>query len=263
MKNTNIGVANLIVSNKLKNSYFDSKLINESKKMAFDFFDVIKNSPILKLEFKIFDNIENKHINNDLIATRYIDSNIKLFEVYTIDEIENECSKLNRFINENVVDFNDVEQKKIKLYTAIDNLIRESLTDYLTVDVDTIHESFEIILNHIKTVNTSLTINEDVDHDVDDTVIEIAVNKFNEKYSSLSEDDRHLIKQLIDTTNVDKKSILETYKIESIEMLNNANNENFNEKINAAIKKINEISYAEDTVIDNIIDLHELKKGRL
>ena len=88
MKNTNIGIANLVVSNKLRDSYFNNSLIEESKKITTDFFEVVKSSPILQLEFKVFNNLENKTIENDLAATRYIDSNIKLFEVYTIDEID-------------------------------------------------------------------------------------------------------------------------------------------------------------------------------
>ena len=100
MKNVNIGIANLIISNKLRDSYFNDNLIGESKKIAFDFFGVVKSSPLLQLEFKVFNNIENKHIENDQIATRYIDNNIKLFEVYTIEEIEAEREKMNQFIGE-------------------------------------------------------------------------------------------------------------------------------------------------------------------
>ena len=260
MENANIGVANLIVSNKLKNSYFDSKLIEESKKIAFDFFDVIKNSPILQLEFKVFNNIENKHIDNDLIATRYIDSNIKLFEVYTINEIESERNKLSKFINEHVNN-DEIDTKKIKLYMAIDNLIKESLNDYSDINVDAIHESFELILNHIKSPKSVSTINENVAEDINEDVIEIAVDKFNEKYKMLNEDDRNLIKTLINSNENEKKAILETYKTESIAILENSNNDGVKEKINAAITKINEIKFSIDTVNNDIINLHELKKG--
>ena len=139
MKNTNIGIANLVVSNKLKNSYFNHELIEESKKLTTDFFNAVRNSPILELEFKVFNNLENKTIENDLAATRYIDSNIKLFEVYTISEIEAERTKLNKFLLENVIakitaENFDYDPKRIDLYNAIDVLITESLNDYDKVD---------------------------------------------------------------------------------------------------------------------------------
>jgi hypothetical protein len=44
-------------------------------------------------------------------------------------------------------------------------------------------------------------------------------------------------------------------------MLENSNNETVKEKINAAITKINEIKFSIDTVNNDIINLHELKKG--
>ena len=139
MKNTNIGVANLVVSNKLKDSYFNNNLIEESKKLTTDFFDVVKNSPILQLEFKVFNNLENKTIENEIIATRYIDNNIKLFEVYTIQEIDAAREKLKSFLPEDIQTDDD---DKIKLYEAIDTLITESLNVPDKVNVDSIHESF-------------------------------------------------------------------------------------------------------------------------
>ena len=37
MKLSNVGIANLCVSNKIKSSYFNNDLINESKESASDF----------------------------------------------------------------------------------------------------------------------------------------------------------------------------------------------------------------------------------
>ena len=125
MKNANIGIANLVVSNKLRDSYFNNTLIEESKKLTTDFFEVVKSSPILQLEFKVFNNLENKTIENELLATRNIDSNIKLFEVYTIREIQKEHEKLQTYIDEN----QELDEDRIKLYEAISNLITESLND--------------------------------------------------------------------------------------------------------------------------------------
>ena len=98
MKNVNIGIVNLIISNKLNESYFNDKLIGESKKVAFNFLDVVKSSPILQLEFKVYNNIENKHIENELLAKEYVDDNVKVFEIYTLEEIEVEHEKLNKFL---------------------------------------------------------------------------------------------------------------------------------------------------------------------
>lgn len=256
MKNVNIGIVNLVVSKKLRDAYFNKDLIEESKHITNNFLGIVKNSPILQLEFKVFNNIETKHIENDVAATRYIDNNIKLFEIYTINEIEREHKKLFQFLNEDV----NVDDNKVKLYIAINNLIKESLSNYGDVDVDNIHESFELILNHIKKPKlvenqTSEIINEDV--------IEIAVDKFNEKYKSLSEEEKTLVMTLIESGEEEKKELLEQYKTESLTLLEGLNKDTIKDNITKAIQKIKEMSYNSKTINDDIIGLFELKRGVL
>ena len=263
MKNTNIGIANLVVSNRLKDSYFNHNMIDESKKLTTDFFDVVKSSPILQLEFKVFNNLENKTIENDLIATRYIDNNIKLFEVYTIQEIDVERLKLSPFLDEGSTTDNT---ERIDLYNAIDALITESLNDYNKVDVDNIQESFEIVLNHIKTPKTQ-TLTENVESKgVSEDVIEIAITKFNEKYDSLNESDKNLLKTLIKANKTEKQELLESYKSDCLTILERVDkdaDESKNSKIANAIRKIREMKYNSKTANNDIIGLHEFKKELL
>lgn len=259
MENVNIGIANIIISKKLNESYFNNTLIEESKKNAFDFFDVVKKSPILQLEFKVFNNIESKHIENDIFAKEYIDNNIKLFEVYTLNEIEAERQKLKKFINEDILNEDD---EKVQLYVAISNLIDESLKISEDVDVDKIHESFTYVFNYIKTPKKSLIENVDVEA-INEDVIEIAVNKFNEKYASLDESDKELLKTLIKSNTKEKKSLLENYKTETLNILEGLNKDNVQDNINKAILKIKEMVYNKENVDDNIIGLHGFKKELL
>lgn len=256
MKNINIGIANLIISNKLKESYFNDNLIEESRKITSDFLGVVKNSPILQLEFKIFNNIENKHIENDSMATRYIDNNIKLFEIYSIEEIDAEREKLKTFIGESSI---PTDNEKVKLYQAIDNLISESLSDYEGIDVDNIHESFTLTLKHVKTPKVSLLENVDVEP-INEDVIEIAIDKFNEKYDTLNEDDKTLLKTLIKSDDNEKQGMLETFKTDTLTILESIDDEKAKSNIDKAIQKINEMVYDIKDVDDKIIELHELKK---
>jgi hypothetical protein len=261
MENINIGVVNYLVSNKLKDSYFESNLLKESKEIAYDFLEVIKNSPILQLEFKVFNNIENKHISEDAIAVRYIDNNIKLFEIYTIDEINEEKNKLKRFVNEDA-DVEDVNN--YDLYDAIDVLIEQSLIDYNDVNVNLIHEAFTKVINHVKTPKT---LDENISNDneldvesINEDVIEIAVSKFNEKYDSLDESDRNLLQTLLKSKVKEKKEILENYKVENLQLLENMNKDSIKENVSNAINKIKNMVYNKNTIDNDIIDLYELKK---
>jgi hypothetical protein len=219
----------------------------------------VKNSPILQLEFKVFNNLENIHIENDVIAARYIDNNIKLFEVYTLQEIKEEHNKLKSFITENVT---SIDTHKLQLYSSINRLIKESLKLSDEVDVDKIHESFTFVLNHIKQPKKSNI--SDIDNTViNEEVIEIAVNKFNEKYESLNEEDLNLVHNLIKLNDDDKKNLLESYKAETISLLEGINSEAVRENKLKSIQKITSMSFNQFSVDDDIISLHELKKNLL
>ena len=265
MKNVNIGIVNLIISNKLNESYFNDKLIGESKKVAFNFLDVVKSSPILQLEFKVYNNIENKHIENELLAKEYVDDNVKVFEIYTLEEIEVEHEKLNKFLQEDIIpEIIEANHnlEKVDLYNAINTLITESLKVGNDIDIDNVHESFTLVFNHIKSPKKALIENVDVEL-VNEDVLEIAVSKFNEKYATLDENDKELLKTLIKSNTRDKKVLLETYKTETLRILEGINKESIQSNITKAIQKIKEMVYSRKNVDDNIIGLHELKKELL
>jgi hypothetical protein len=265
MKNVNIGIANLIISSKLKESYFNNTLISESKKVAFDFLGVVKNSPALQLEFKVFNSIENTHIESEMLAGKYIDEAIETFETFTIEEIDAERGKLKQFIGETVPAFyTETELTKNNLYVAIDTLIRESLNTGVDVNIDKIHESYALVLNHIKEPKKVLLENADIDVElINENVLEIATDKFNEKYSTLIEEDKKLLQTLIKSTVEEKKNLLETYKTETLTILEGINDDNAKDGIAKAILKIKEMVYNQKEVDDHIIGLHELKKELL
>lgn len=260
MKTINIGIANLVLSNILKENYFSNNFVSESKRVATKFIDLVKNSPILQLEFKVFENLENKNIYSDVLATRYIDNNIKLFEVYTLDEIQTENKKIGNFIGSNFINENidNLEEDKTKLYNAIGILIEESLKPSDEVDVDQIHESFNIVLDHIKK-DKKEKISES-DEIINENILEIAVDKFNERYSTITESDREFIKTIIKATPEEKERLFEEYKSTNISILKE---DEQNEKVQKTINKLNEMSYNEKTIDDDIIDLYELNQGLL
>ena len=255
MEKLNIGIINYIISNKLKDSYFNKNL-DESKNNITEFFEIVKDSPILQLEFKIFNNIENKHIDDDLAASRYIDNNINLFEIYTIEEIEKEHEKLKSFLNENI---NYDDENKITLYESIFTLIEQSLIDNNDVDVNKIDESYSFVLNHIKTPKDNIIKNSKNDL-INENIVEIAINKYNEKYGSLNEEDKRLLQKLIKFNNIEKEDLLESLKDENLKLLEGANNENVEDNIKKAIQKIKEMKYDKVNVDNDILSLYELKK---
>ena len=258
MENFNIGIVNLLVSTKLKDAYFNGNLIEESKKITTNFLDVVKNSPYLQMEFNVFNSIESKIIESEVLAKEYIDEQIDLFEVFTIEEIDAEREKLIQFVTEDILPNND----KVNLYQAIDTLIHETHENHLKKDIDKMHEALVLVLEHVRTPKKSLIENVDVEP-INESVLEIAVGKFNEKYGDLSESDTDLLKILIKSNDKEKESLLETMKNENLVILEGIEKDNTNDNITKAIQKIKEMIYDKKNVDDNIIGLHELKKELL
>jgi len=255
MKNLNIGVANLIVSDSLKNTYLDESVVQESKQGTADLFKIVKNSPILQLEFKVFNNIENKFIESDTLAPRYVDKNIQLFEVYTLEELNEEHLKSKSFVSDDII----VEDTRIKLYNSIQYLIEESLKVSDEVDVDLIHESFSTVLEHVKKPKKIEEV--DISDNVNERVVEIAIDKFNEKYSTLNEDELSLFKKLVNSTDSEKEDLFEEYKENGIKLLKKLNEESNSAKVTQSINKIVEMKYDSKDADNNIISLFELKQG--
>jgi len=255
MEKINIGVIKYILTQKNKDIFLQEDTTIKNTEII-EFLNVVKNSPILKLENKVFQNIENKTILNESLAMRYIDKNIKLFEVYTKDELINEHKKIEKFLNG--IDIN--ETKEIKLYNAITDLIIESISENEKIDVDTIHESFIIVLNHVMEEKNKNEI-ENTDEIINEEVLKIAINKFNEKYSKLNENEFKLLNTLLEKDFSQKMVLFEEFKNNIFDKLNNINDDSYKEKIDETVNKINLIVNTETNIDDNILNLYELSEG--
>jgi hypothetical protein len=252
MNNINIGIANLVISNKIiENS------LNEGVGMVSEIFEILNGSELLQLEFNVFDNIENKTISEDIKAMRYVDNNVKLFETYTMRELDAEHAKLKRFIKKE--DVKKIDKYRLKLYESIGNLVQESLKISTDVDVNIIHESLDFVIDHIK--KGKISESKAVEELYDDEVIEIAMNRFNETYSELNESETEFLRKVINCT--DKEEMFNELISENILLLKNINDGKIEGKITKTIDRINEMKYSEQTFDDDILKLYDLKMGIL
>lgn len=242
----------------------ESKVTNDLK----DFLKLVKSSPILTLEYIVYKNIENKHISDDVLATRYIDENISLLNKYSKREIIAENNKLELFNR----DYN-LSKDKENLYESISTLIIENTSDNKFKNIDKIHSSFENVLNYIKKNKSNKELNESksIFEEYKDKYLNIdfifnnAIKKFNEKYSHLSEGEKKILKVLIKEDKSEKEILFNLLINETLEKVNNLlvteESSDIVNKLEKVKEKIHEMKFNEESLIDDIVKINNLKES--
>ena len=224
-----------------------NKYINESSVDSITkFMNIIKKSNKLQKEFQIYKSLENAHIPKEMLAMKHIDRNISNRSILLN---ESELEKIQEF-NEDV----SIDPKKETLYESIHILLHDD-------NPDKIHEAYVVVLEHIKTNKPIVEENEikypqGIDKEI---ILEMAVKKFNDKFSSMSVDERELFNKLSTSTFDEKKELFESLKQETIDLTTDGDNNGFEDKINEAIASINKIEFNNDSANGSIIKLTNYK----
>lgn len=257
-RNINVGYIKECLNKKITNSLLngDVDLIDDN---INNFITIISESEILKTEYDIFESLLNNRITSDVVASRFIDKTISLMENYTIEEINKEHEKLNNINVEGV----SLDESRSNIINDIINIIYESNKSNNFVDINLLYESYTNILDYITKEKTPKNTNNNIN--INETVLNIALDKFNKKYSNLNENDINILKK-ITTSNYKEKIILfEELKNNNIKILSETlaldKDQNNIDKYNKAIEKINNITISESNIDNEIIKQYELSKG--
>lgn len=258
-KDLNLGVAKEIVSNTITNEFMSESKIDNSKGLMTNLVETITKSPVLMNEYVVYNNIENKHTENDIIATKFIDHNIGKFSEFSIGEIREAHESLEKYVNDTNV--GNINESKLKLYNSIGTLIVESNNP--DGDINEIHLAYENVLTHIKEnveveeIDNSMQF---LDENIDlNNVVSIATDKFNEKYSTLNENERDLLNKLVYGSEDENKVLFEELKLDNIATLELIDSNGVEDKVNESIHKIRNMAYSKNTLVNDIIKLEKFK----
>jgi hypothetical protein len=220
-----------IVSHKLSNNLTEGFNEINVKNNIINFVKIITESEILSKEFLIIKNLEEKYIGDENKAVRYIDENISMFDDVKYVDLIKEHKKLETLELPNIT----VDYRKEKLYESIQNLLIQNTIRKGIKSVDVLHESFEYILDYIKTnicTNEIMESAPTIEHD--DLYLKILVDKYNNTYGSLDENEKNIIISLINESDISIKEI--TF------------NKLLNETTNKIVLKLNEDIYSDDEI---------------
>lgn len=227
-----------------------------AKAMFANFMKLLKESKSLQTVHKFYKNLEEKYIPNEGLAIKYIDENVNMIKQATsLKEALTQLQKVMQGLTPNV------STAKSNLFENITILMEESTST--NVDVDRLHESFTFILEHIK--NNKPKVVETIDATYSavpkEFLIKKAIEKFNTRYTTLSESDQSLFKSIISNNVTEKQKMFSLIKEETVGSLKsiNVDADIDSEKINESIEKINGMVFNLDTYSKDVLTLNDLK----
>lgn len=259
MKN-NLGKLNAIFIQNISN-LFGKK---NGAKIIKEFTSIIKDNKLLLEEYLIFENIENYKNNEN--SKEYINECLKFINESNKKELGLLNEKVANFMDKNgIKQISEINNEK--LFENIHNLIftKKSLKT-INERIDQINE----ISNYIKENSSKEEpINEINNYNIDDNFYKFTINKFNDKYSkNLTEEEKNIFKIITDADNSQEKiTLFEKHKKECLTLANNflkeTNDLVTKEKLLNVKEKLLEQTYDENSYIQDILSLVELKKTLL
>jgi len=228
------------------------------KSILKEFISTIKKSKILLAEAKIYNNIENKSEISEYLATEYIKENINLLNGFTKKEILSENKKLSNLLDgHNIVEFYD----KFNLHDNIHNLI---VTTKTPNTINNIVESTNIIKEY---VNSNVTEEKVLKEDLlpNSILSKFLVEKYNQKYSTLNENDTNFIKSMLENDETKQESVLSKLKdnilINIDESIEESSDINVKSKLLDVKNRLINTKYLKESFSENIIKLITLREN--
>jgi hypothetical protein len=218
---------------------------------------MLKEDKMLKTQFLVLSNIENKVESDREKATQFVKENIELFSSFDKKKLLESNVKLSSLLKSK---FNeDLDYNNKDLHENIGKLI---FTKRTPNNIDTIVEATSKIVDFIL-ANKPKVISEAIQLPTS-MISTIMVEKYNEKYADLTEDEKKVIKVLLESNDEQKKELYSNTLKECIELVNeNLKECSLDTKEKLLIVKerlLNDKQVIDDTFAKNITKLINLKE---
>jgi len=229
---------------------------NSEKKDIFKkYVSSIQENEILKNQFLVYTNIENKVEPDINKAILYVKENIDLFSKYSKKDILEANKKLASLIS--------VENHKGENSELYENISALIFTEKTADNLDTIVEATNKIANYIVN-NKEKVFTESID--LPNTMLtNIMVDKYNQKYNSLDESEKKIIKVLVESTDDEKKEVYASVIRECIDLINEnlegSDLETKDKLLRVKDRLLNDKQEIDENFIKNISKLAELRNS--
>ena len=187
------------------------------KKLFKQYVKTLRESDILKTQFLVYENIENIVENDQFSANLIINENLNLLNKFNKKDILKENQKLIS-LSEDVKNRleESYDDKLSDLHESVSKLV---FSDRTPKTVNEIAKNTKNVLDYI-TTNKARVVEET--YEVPNSMLSsILVEKYNERYSELTETEREVIKVLIESTDEEKLEVYTKITRECIDLIDN------------------------------------------
>ena len=221
------------IKDTFKNLVIESTIKKDikGKKLFSKFLKTIKENETLKNQYLIYSNLQNTKFDDKTEAIDFVKENISLLKGLNEENI----NKGNEFFLK-ILKGNEIVKENQEFYNKITYLVNTKKTPS---NIKKINETINFIVNPMleKEVTTEEVVTESVDLPPS-VLTKLAVNKFNSRYSNISESEKEIIKTVLNGSNEDKEEIFNKLKRECIDAIDNKLNESSDLDLKGKLLKV-------------------------
>lgn len=240
---------NLVIESVIKKN-------DKGKKLFSKFLKTIKENKTLKDQYLIYSNLQNTKFDDSVEAREFVKENISLLKKLNKEHI----TKGNDFFLK-LLKGNEIIKENDSFYKDILFLVESEITPF---NVKKVNESINNIIKvMLEKDETEEVVTESIDLPPS-VLTKLAVNKFNSKFSDITETEKEIIKTVLNGSNENKEETFNKLKRECIDTIDNKLNESsdldLKDKLLKVKDKLLNTNFSLDnfnTDISKIYDLNE------
>lgn len=231
---------------------------SKGKKVFRAYFKALKESAVLRSQYRIYDKIENMVEVDKIKSSNYVKESISILKELGKDNIIAENNRLVKFLTKYGYEIIKEDYDNKELHKNLGRLVSNNKNSR---NIDKLLESTYFISDYI---NNNKVIVKDESGEVFNShvVYEAAAEKFNEKFSDISESNMGIVKCIISKDIRKQKSLYTEMIKECVDLVNTQLEEcNIDEK-DALLQvkdKLLRYSYTEDNFVSEISRIADLK----
>lgn len=229
----------------------------EGKKIFNSYLKELKKNNTLKSQFLLYKNLSSKKFTNESDAKYYINENITLLKKLDKKEINKGIKKLVSLLKGK-----ELVKENIELYNHINILVETKKT---ASSIDKIQESINFITRKMVEVSEQEVEQYESVNLPPSVLTKMAINRFNLKYSDITESEKNIIKSVLNGTEENKEDVYANLKKECIDLIDNKLNENtdldMKDKLLKVKDKLLRMTYNPNEYVGDINKVYQLKQS--